>query len=103
MTTATLGGSIEVPTLDGTIVKVKIPAGTQSESNFRLSNKGMPRLKRGTKGDLFLQAFVETPVNLSSKQKNLLKQFEEDKTQKTTSPQSEGFFEKLKDLWSHNK
>ncbi len=103
MTTATLGGHIEVPTLDGTVVKVKIPSGTQSESNFRLSNKGMPRLKRGTKGDLFLQAFVETPVNLSSIQKNLLKQFEEDKTQKNTSPQSEGFFTKLKDLWSHKK
>ena len=103
MTIAVLGGTIEVPTLDGTIVKVKIPAGTQSESNFRLSSKGMPRLKSGARGDLFLQAFVETPVNLSTKQKDLIKKFGEDKSQKSTSPQSEGFFSKLKDLWSHNK
>ena len=106
MATAVLGGNIEVPTLGGAIVKVKIPEGTQSGSNFRLSNKGMPRVRSGgTKGDLFLEAFVETPVNLSRKQKDLLKkEFGEEKDQKTTSPQSEGFFAKLKDLFkSHNK
>ena len=99
MITAVLGGAIEVPTLDGSIVKVKIPAGTQSGSNFRLSNKGLPEIRQKTRGDLFLEAFVETPVNLSKKQKDLLKQFEEDKNQKSTSPKSEGFFSKLKDLW----
>ena len=100
MMTATLGGEIEVPTLDGSIVKVKIPAGTQSGNNFRLSEKGMPIFRQNGKGDLILEAFVETPVNLSSKQKDLLKKFIGDKNTKTTSPQSESFFDRLKDLWN---
>ena len=100
MIDATIGGSIEVPTLDGSIVKVKIPSGTQSGSNFRLSNKGLPRFRQSGNGDLYLEAFVETPVNLSSSQKNLLKKFNSEKNKKTTSPQSEGFFNRLKDLWN---
>ena len=100
MTTATLGGNIEVPTLDGSIVKVKIPPGTQTGSNFRLSSKGMPIVRQNGKGDLYLEALVETPVNLSTNQKDLLKQFDGDKNKKTTSPQSEGFFDRLKDLWN---
>ena len=97
---ATIGGSIEVPTLDGSIVKVKIPSGTQSGSNFRLSNKGLPRFKQSGYGDLYLEAFVETPINLSGSQKDLLKKFDNEKNKKTTSPQSEGFFNRLKDLWN---
>jgi len=100
MITATLGGNIEFPTLDGSIVKVKIPPGTQTGSNFRLSNKGMPIVRQNGKGDLYLEAFVETPVNLSTNQKDLLKKFDGDKNKKTTSPQSEGFFDRLKDLWN---
>ena len=100
MTTATLGGNIEVPTLDGSIVKVKIPSGTQSGSNFRLSKKGMPIVRQSERGDLYLEAFVETPVNLSSSQKGLLKKFDTEKSKKTTSPQSESFFDRLKDLWN---
>jgi len=100
MITATLGGNIEVPTLDGSIVKVKIPSGTQSGDNFRLSNKGMPRVRQSASGDLYLEAFVETPVNLSSNQKDLLKKFNGDKNKNTTSPQSESFFDRLKDLWN---
>ena len=99
MIDATIGGSIEVPTLDGSVVKVKIPSGTQSGSNFRLSNKGLPRFRQSGNGDLYLEAFVETPVNLSSSQKDLLKKFDSEKNKKTTSPQSEGFFNRLKDLW----
>ena len=100
MITATLGGNIEVPTLDGSVVKVKIPSGTQTGSNFRLSNKGMPIVRQSGKGDLYLEALVETPVNLSTNQKDLLKKFDGDKNKKTTSPQSEGFFDRLKDLWN---
>ena len=99
MIDATIGGSIKVPTLDGSVVKVKIPSGTQSGSNFRLSNKGLPRFRQSGNGDLYLEAFVETPVNLSSSQKDLLKKFDSEKNKKTTSPQSEGFFNRLKDLW----
>ena len=76
MTMAALGGQIESPTIDGTLVKVKIPEGTQSGDILKIPNKGMTRLKRGTRGDLLLNIFVETPVNLSLKQKNLLKQLE---------------------------
>lgn len=79
MTMAALGGQIESPTIDGTFVKVKIPEGTQSGDILKIPNKGMTRLKRGTRGDLLLNIFVETPVNLSLKQKNLLKQLENDK------------------------
>ena len=100
MITATLGGNIEVPTLDGSVVKVKIPSGTQTGSNFRLSNKGMPIVRQSGKGDLYLEALVETPVNLSTNQRDLLKKFDGDKNKKTTSPQSEGFFDRLKDLWN---
>ena len=100
MIDATIGGSIKVPTLDGSVVKVKIPSGTQSGSNFRLSNKGLPRFRQRGNGDLYLEAFVETPVNLSSSQKDLLKKFDSEKNKKTTSPQSEGFFNRLQNLWN---
>ena len=99
MIDAILGGNIEVPTLDGSVVKVKIPSGTQSGNSFRLSNKGLPKFRESGNGDLYLEAFVETPINLSNKQKDLLKQFNDHKDKKTTSPQSEGFFNRLKDLW----
>ena len=59
----------------------------------------MPILRQNGSGDLYLEAFVETPVNLSSNQKELLKKFSGDNNKKTTSPQSEGFFDRLKDLW----
>jgi len=101
MTIATLGGNIDVHTLDGSIVKVKIPSGTQSGSNFRLSGKGMPIVNQSGSGDLYLEAFVETPVNLSSKQKELLKTFDGGKNK--TSPQSEGFLNRLKDLFGNKK
>ena len=60
----------------------------------------MPRLRQNGRGDLYLEAFVETPVNLSSSQKDLLKKFDTEKNKKTTSPQSESFFDRLKDLWN---
>ena len=62
--------------------------------------EGLPRFRQNGNGDLYLKAFVETPVNLSSTQKDLLKKFDSEKNKKTTSPQSEGFFNRLKDLWN---
>ncbi len=79
MTMAALGGQIESPTIDGTLVKVKIPEGTQSGDILKIPNKGMTRLKRGTRGDLLLNIFVETPTNLTLNQKNILKKLENDK------------------------
>ena len=73
--TATLGGEVELPTLDGN-VSLKIPAGTQSGKTFRLRGKGVVTVRDPRKGDLFAQVQVETPVNLTTEQKSLLEQFE---------------------------
>jgi molecular chaperone DnaJ len=97
MTTAALGGSIEVVCIDGTTAKVKIPEGTQSGAKFRLKEKGMSVLHSSAKGDMYIHAKIETPKNLSKKQKDILKQFEE--TLGSEPEGSEGFFSKVKDLW----
>jgi molecular chaperone DnaJ len=97
MTTATLGGEIEVPTVDGKKARVTIPDGSQSGKQFRLRGKGMPVLRAKNHGDLYIQTTVETPVNLSKKQKDLLQEFiSEDRN---NSPQSAGFFAKAKAFW----
>jgi len=103
MTTAALGGHVDVPTLDGTRARLTMPAGTQSGKQFRMRGKGMPAVRGSGKGDLFIQALVETPVNLSKKQKELLKEFEEAGSGKSHSPESEGFFSKVKELWEDLK
>ena len=94
--TAALGGSIEVPTIDGHKAKVTIPAGTQSGSKFRLKDKGMSILRRSNRGDMYIDVAVETPVNLTKKQKELLQEFSESDKNGKTSPESEGFFKKVK-------
>jgi len=103
MTTATLGGTIEVPTLAGKRARVSVPSGTQSGHQFRLRGKGMPALRGSGYGDMYIQVSVETPVNLSKKQKELLKQFDQTGGTRTTSPESEGFFKKMKELWEDLK
>lgn len=75
-TAASLGGELEVPTLDGR-VKLKIPAETQSGKMFRLRGKGVKPVRSGVAGDLMCRVVVETPVNLTKRQKELLKEFEE--------------------------
>ncbi|NNF77424.1 MAG: molecular chaperone DnaJ [Rhizobiales bacterium] len=97
MTTAAMGGEIEVPTIDGKKVRVTIPDGTQTGKQFRLKTKGMPVLRSKQQGDLHIQVSVETPVNLSRRQKELLKEFEDES--RNNSPQSEGFFSKAKAFW----
>lgn len=74
--TAALGGELDVPTLDGR-VKLKIPAETQSSKMFRMRGKGVKSVRGGAIGDLMCKVSVETPVNLSSKQKELLREFED--------------------------
>jgi molecular chaperone DnaJ len=98
MTVAALGGGIEVPTLDGTRARVTIPAGTQNGKQFRLKGKGMPAMRGAGQGDMYIQAEVETPVNLNKRQKELLKEFHGEGGA-NTSPRSEGFFTKVKELW----
>lgn len=99
MTTAALGGEIKVPTIDGNKARVTIPEGTQSGKQFRLKTKGMPVLRSKQFGDMYIQATVETPVNLSKKQRELLAEFE--KEDRNNSPQSEGFFAKAKTFWEN--
>ncbi len=101
MTTAALGGSIEVPTVDGARARVAIPAGTQSGHQFRLKGKGMTVLRSTARGDMFVQSMVETPVNLSHRQKELLEEFqrETDDNDRGNNPESAGFFAKVKELW----
>lgn len=97
LTTAALGGAIEVPTLAGTRVKVKIPEGSQSGRQFRLGDKGMPILHARQHGDLYIQISIETPVKLTKKQKELLREFEDASSEKN-NPESSGFFSRVKDF-----
>ncbi|MGV6849170.1 MAG: molecular chaperone DnaJ, partial [Marinibacterium sp.] len=97
MSKAALGGSIEVPTIDGGRSRVQIPAGSQSGRQMRLRHKGMPALRGGGVGDMFIELAVETPVNLTSRQKELLKEFEE--LSEDNNPESHSFFKSVKSFW----
>ncbi len=97
MTVASLGGKVEVPTLNGGMVRVDVPPGTQSGRQFRLRGKGMPVLRQSQHGDLYIECTVETPVNLSRRQKEILKEFESES--RDNSPQSQGFFNRVKEFW----
>ncbi|MBO6717080.1 MAG: molecular chaperone DnaJ [Rhizobiaceae bacterium] len=97
MTTAALGGSFEVTTLDGTQTRVKVPEGSQNGRQFRLKGKGMPVLRQAQVGDLYIQVAVETPQNLSKRQRELLEEFER-LSSKENSPQSSGFFSRMKEF-----
>lgn len=101
MTTAALGGDIEVPTIDGGRSRVKVPAGSQSGRQMRLRGKGMPMLRGGGQGDMFIELAVETPVNLTSRQKELLKEF--DDLSEHNNPESSSFFSKVKSFWDDMK
>ncbi len=98
MATAALGGQIDIPTIDGSKLSVSIPEGSQNNKHLRLRGKGMPILRQRNFGDLHLQISVETPVNLSKKQKQLLEEFQNISNEKN-NPVSDGFFKKLRDLW----
>jgi len=105
MMTATLGGEIEVPSIDGARNDVKIPAGTQTGQQFRLKGKGMNIMRSESFGDLYIEIFVETPVNLNTKQKDLMKKLAEEfgSDRGGHSPESEGFMKKMKDIWTDLK
>jgi molecular chaperone DnaJ len=95
---AALGTSIEVPNIDGSRSKVKIPAGTQSGKQLRLRDKGMPMLRGGGYGDLYLQIKVETPVSLNAEQKELLEKFKDLEDSKN-NPENQSFIKKAKKFW----
>ena len=98
MTVAALGGAFEVGTLDGAKSRVKVPDGTQHGKQFRLKGKGMPVLRQPQTGDLYIQVAVETPQNLSKRQRELLEEFE-GLSSKDNSPQSTGFFNRMKEFF----
>ncbi|MGA2024254.1 MAG: molecular chaperone DnaJ [Steroidobacteraceae bacterium] len=100
-TAATLGGSVEVPTLDGHVV-LKIPPETQSGRVFRLREKGVKSVRGSSRGDLFCRVVVETPVHLTHEQRALLKEFEESLQQAGSkhTPRQKGFLEAVKHFFS---
>jgi molecular chaperone DnaJ len=98
MTTAALGGQIEVPTLEGVTTRVKVPEGSENGKQFRLKSKGMPVLRSKVIGDMYIQVEVETPKNLTRRQRELLEEFERE-SHKETSPESTGFFSRVKDFF----
>ena len=98
MVTAALGGEFGVPTLDGGEAKVRVPEATQSGKQFRLKGKGMPVLRAREVGDLYLQAVVETPQNLTRRQRDLLLEFERESS-KETHPESHGFISKVREFF----
>src|SRR5262252_1177723 len=97
MVQASLGAGIEVPTLDGKMARITIPPGAQGGHQFRLRGKGMPVVRSTQRGDMYIEINVETPTNLTAKQKELLKEFE--KAGSKTSPEAEGFFTKVKEMF----
>ena len=98
MVAAALGGEFEVPSIDGSKTRVKVPSGTQSGRRFRLYGKGMPVLRSKQTGDMYVQVVVETPQNLTKRQRELLDEFEKLSSQET-QPESSGFFAKVKDFF----
>jgi molecular chaperone DnaJ len=98
MVTAALGGEFELPTIDGSNSRVKIPPGTQSGRRFRLSAKGMPVLRSKQSGDMYVQVMVETPQNLTKRQRELLMEFEQ-LSSHDTHPEATGFFGKVKEFF----
>jgi molecular chaperone DnaJ len=98
---AALGGSIEVPTIDGGRGRIQIPAGSQSGRQMRLRGKGMPALRGGGSGDMFIELAVETPVDLTARQKELLEEF--DRLSEDNNPEAKSFFSSVKSFWDSMK
>ena len=98
---AALGGEIEVPTIDGGRSRVKVPEGSQSGRQMRLKSKGMPALRGAGTGDMFIELAVETPVNLTARQKEILSEF--DRIEAENNPQTSSFFKSVKSFWDSMK
>jgi molecular chaperone DnaJ len=101
MPSAALGGEVEVPTIDGGKARVKVPAGAQTGKQMRLRAKGMPALRGAAIGDMVIELAVETPVNLTTRQRELLREFE--KLSEENNPEGSSFFSKVKGFWDGMK
>ncbi len=102
MTTAALGGNVDVPTVEGSRVRMPVPSGTETGKQFRLKGKGMPVLRSKVHGDMYIQVEVETPKSLSRRQRELLEEFERE-SNKETNPASSGFFARVKEFFDPGK
>jgi molecular chaperone DnaJ len=98
---AALGGEVEVPTIDGGRSRVKVPAGAQTGKQLRLRAKGMPALRGAEHGDMMVELVVETPVNLTARQRELLQEF--DKLSEDNNPEGSSFFSKVRNFWDGMK
>jgi molecular chaperone DnaJ len=98
MTTAALGGEVEVPSIDGGKSRVKVPEGSQTGKQMRLRGKGMPALRGGGSGDMVIELAVETPVRLTARQRDLLREFER-LAEEENNPEGTSFFAKVKGFW----
>jgi molecular chaperone DnaJ len=103
MVAASLGGIVEVPTVEGNRARITVPPGTQTGQQFRLRHKGMSVLRSSERGDMYAQIMVETPVQLTKKQQEILAEFEKASRGKQHSPEAEGFFSKVKEFWKELK
>lgn len=99
MTVAALGGDVDVPTIEGQRMKLSVPAGTQTGKQFRMRDQGMTELQGTRRGDMYVQVLVETPVKLTKRQQELLREFDGAGKGDTHHPESSGFFAKVKELW----
>jgi DnaJ-class molecular chaperone with C-terminal Zn finger domain len=99
MSTAALGGDLEAPTIDGGKTKVKVPEGVQTNKQLRLKGKGMPSLRGNTKGDLYIELLIETPVNLTNTQRELLRKFADEG--ENNNPANKDFFSRVKSFWDN--
>src|SRR3989442_665218 len=100
ITSAALGGEIAIPTLDGS-AKIRVPAETQSGKTFRLKGKGIKGVRSQTPGDLFCHVVVETPVNLTERQRQILREFDAISQQDSArhNPRAKGWFDKVKEFF----
>jgi molecular chaperone DnaJ len=100
ISTAALGGEISIPTLDGS-AKIRVPAETQSGRTFRLKAKGIKGVRSQAPGDLFCHVVVETPVNLTERQRQILREFEAISAQDSArhNPRAKGWFDKVKEFF----
>ena len=99
MACAALGGKIEIPGIEGDSIEIEIKPGTQSDQQIKVADKGMSILRSKRRGDLFVKFRVETPVNLSARQKELLEEFRSISKDDSCQPEAKGFFDRIKDLF----
>ena len=96
---AALGGAIDVPSIEGEMIELKLPAGTQSGREIRRRGRGMPSLNGGGRGDLVVEVEVETPTRMSKRQKELLEEYRSLEATARSSPRSSNFFSRIREKW----